>query len=110
MIHPDAANEIRAAAFAYQDVAFDLSRAFVEDVKRAIDRAKLGEATSAYGLPEGMRTLTLERFAYRLYFYEQDGASRPKAERGRNQEAKLFLVAFRRIPRLLRANAVRFAS
>ncbi len=96
LIHPDAANEIRAAAFAYEDVNHDLSRAFVDDLRRAIERAKRGEATSAYGVPEGMRTTSLERFGYRVYFYERD--------------ARLVLVAFRRIPRVLRANAVRFAS
>ena len=70
LIHPDAANEVRAAAFAYEDVNRDLLRAFVDDVGLAIDRAKRGHATSAYGLPEGMRATSLDRFGYRLYFYE----------------------------------------
>jgi hypothetical protein len=96
LIHPDAANEIRAAAFAYQDVAHDLSQAFVDDLERAIERASTGGVASVYGLPDGVRAMSLERFGYRLYFYERD--------------ARLYLVACRRIPRLLRANAVRFAS
>jgi len=102
MIHPDAANEIRAAAFAYDDVARDLARAFIEDIGRAIARASAGEGTTAYGMPAGTRATMLERFGYRLYFYEQEAKS--------DGDRSLVLVACRRIPRLLRASALRFAS
>lgn len=102
LIHPDAANEIRAAAYAYDDVARDLAKAFVEDIGHAIARASSGGAATAYGMPSGTRALMLERFGYRLYFYARDPRS--------DGDDQLVLVACRRIPRLLRASVLRFAS